>query len=152
MTPQEATEQLFNAAKSGMISDARECIEAGADARAQDEWGMTALHLTAENGHTGVARLLLERGHADQSAPNREGDTPLHLAAYHGHFDLVRLLISRSADATPKNRAGRTPLDLARLQEHEAVARLIEPRAKQQSAHAIGVKARCRQSGDRGVA
>jgi ankyrin repeat protein len=133
MAPEEATEKLFKAARYGNVSDARELIDAGADIHAKDEWQMTPLHLAAENGHTSVARLLIEKGHADRNAPNREGDTPLHLAAYHGHIDLVQLLVSRGADPTLKNGREHTPAHLAVLQDYPAIVNWLEPIVKQQS-------------------
>jgi len=62
MTPALATQKLFEAARSGDVSDARVALDAGADVSATDKSEQTPLHLAAMSGHTGVVRLLMENG------------------------------------------------------------------------------------------
>lgn len=51
----------------------------------------TALHIAAANGHTALARLLLQAG-ADSMAQNRDGQTPSDLANEQGHGSLAHML------------------------------------------------------------
>jgi ankyrin repeat protein len=91
MTPDEATEKLFEAAINGNVSDARTALDAEAEVNARDYAQGTPLHLAAECGNTDVARLLIEKG-ADVNAKNDCQQTPLHLAALHGHADVAKVL------------------------------------------------------------
>lgn len=78
--------------------------------------GHTALHLAARNGHTELARVLIEAGAAlgvgdGALGPPAQaggapapvyGDTPLHLAAYNGQFEIARFLLEED-DKRPTN-------------------------------------------------
>src|SRR5262249_34068173 len=50
---------LVWAAQFGGLGGARELLDQGADPDARDEFGQTALHRTAEEGHVGIVHLLL---------------------------------------------------------------------------------------------
>ena len=54
--------------------------------------GKAALHLAGENGHEGVADVLLWH-RAFVNAKSKLGVTPLHLAAENGYMKLVKVLI-----------------------------------------------------------
>jgi ankyrin repeat protein len=66
-------------------------IDRGADVSAQDEYGLTALHLASLYGHVDIARMLIDHG-ADVSAQDEDGSTALHLALENGHVDLAQML------------------------------------------------------------
>ena len=66
-------------------------LEKGADVKATDRDGRTALIWAAQDGHEAVVRLLLEKG-ADVEAKDRDGRTALIWAAQGGHEAVVRLL------------------------------------------------------------
>jgi hypothetical protein len=57
----------------------------------------TPLHAAVDNGHLGVATLLLERG-ADIGPRDALGRTPLHIASYHGYTEVISLLVDLGAD------------------------------------------------------
>jgi uncharacterized protein len=67
MTPQEATQKLFEAARTGNVGDAKSALDAGADVNARDDRQQTPLHWAAMKGHTDLARLLIDKG-ADLNA------------------------------------------------------------------------------------
>ena len=54
---------------------------------------------SADNGHEGVVRLLINTG-ADVAAATAEGFTVLQLSAARGHSGVLRLLIYAGADVT----------------------------------------------------
>lgn len=58
--------------------------------------GATALSIAAQEGHTSVVAMLLERG-ANTDHIDKYGRTPVKVAAKHGHFNIVRLLESYGA-------------------------------------------------------
>ena len=53
-------------------------LELGADIRAANDAGDTALHGAANAGYAPIVQLLVEKG-ADVNATNRHGNTPLSL-------------------------------------------------------------------------
>ena len=78
-------------------------IAAGADPRAIDRDGNTALHVT---DNADVAQILVDAG-ANPNAANAKGRTPLHEAAT---APLVRVLIRAGAHVDAEDDAGETPL------------------------------------------
>ena len=85
---------------------------------------MTPLHAAVDNGHLGVAMLLLERG-ADIESPDSQSQTALHTASYRGYRELAALLIDHGADTNHPDVRGRTPLYLASLRGHDDTVRLL---------------------------
>ena len=53
--------------------------------------------LACQNGHCGVAELLLDRG-ADVGQAKQGGDTALTMAYHSGHRNVAELLLSRGAE------------------------------------------------------
>ncbi|MCR2048833.1 ankyrin repeat domain-containing protein [Acetatifactor muris] len=81
-----------------------------------DNQGETAIHLAAENGHTTMLKVMLEKGvnvNLTEDAPAEAGTSPLHLACANGHVDVVKLLMDAGADDTVKTINGETPAHLA---------------------------------------
>ena len=99
-------------------------LEKGADVRAANHDGVTALMLAAEGGHEAVAQLLLQHG-ADVAAASNDGATALMLAAQGGHEAVAQLLLQHGADVAAASNDGATALMLAAQGGHEAVAQLL---------------------------
>ncbi len=91
MTLEVATNQLFEAARTGNVDAARVALDAGANVNARDDEGQTPLHWAAECGHIATARLLVEAA-ADIAAKDRWRETPLKKAAKHRHGEIVQML------------------------------------------------------------
>ena len=68
--------------------------------------------MAAEQGHVGVARLLLDHG-ADVTATTHEGATALHWAAFHDHVEVAALLMSHGAPLDVRDSSGKTAAALA---------------------------------------
>ena len=63
----------------------------------------TALAIASSFGHTGVMRVLIEKGGADLDAQHPfAGTTPLHWAAEMGRVDAIALLCEAGADVEAK--------------------------------------------------
>ena len=102
----------------------RSLVERGADAAAQDNNGLSPLHLASSWGHIYLACLFVRRG-ADVTGRSKHGLTPLHLALQHGFVEVARFLIERGADATARHNNGSTPLHLASFLGNIELVQLI---------------------------
>jgi len=83
--------RLRNAAKSGDLEGVKRALEAGADVKAKNTMGDTALMLASKNGNTEIVKLLIEKG-ADVNAKDSKGNTALMLASKEQHTEIVNLL------------------------------------------------------------
>lgn len=72
----------------------------GADPRAADHEGRTALHFAALVAEPDVAALLIDAG-ADIDVLNRDGYSPLGVACASGNWRLARFLLERKAKPEP---------------------------------------------------
>ena len=110
----ELTQALLKAAERDDATEiARQLVELGADVKAKDEKGETALLFAASRGNLNLARLLLDRG-ADPNARNDYGRTVLCQASgYDAKPELVRLLLEKGANPNLADSEGETPLMLA---------------------------------------
>ncbi|KAH9046078.1 ankyrin repeat-containing domain protein [Lactarius hengduanensis] len=81
-----------------MLEIIRLLLSHGADTRAEDNSGMTPLHLAADSGaSTEVMKLLIGHG-ADVNAKTDDLRTPLHLASQNESLEVVRFLVEHGAD------------------------------------------------------
>lgn len=84
-----------------------------------------AFYVACRNGHTDVARFLLEQG-AAPDARGFFGGTGLHWAAINGHAETVRMLLGAGADPYLKDeRWESTPLGYAREGKQEEIVALL---------------------------
>lgn len=79
----------------------------------------------AVQGHTEVARCLLDFGAALDGTEWEMGRTALYMAAGRGHVSFVDLLLSRGANPSLRRAGGRTPLGIAAYNGHTEVVRLL---------------------------
>ena len=76
------------------------------DVSKQDEFGRSALHQAAENGHKEIVEMLLAKG-ADINATDKYGSTALQYAAGNMQMEIFEmLLLAKGADvnASDENR------------------------------------------------
>jgi ankyrin repeat protein len=71
--------------------------------------GMTPLQYAARDGHTEIARILLDAG-ADKEKVEANQITPLTMAITNGQMEIAQLLIDRKANVNAVDFYGRTPL------------------------------------------
>ena len=87
----EELDALFDAAKTGNVTDAKKAIADDLDVNARDDEGMTPLLYAVWEGHREIVELLLANG-ADTSAKNPDGQTPLDLAIEYDDTEIIDLL------------------------------------------------------------
>jgi ankyrin repeat protein len=109
--------ELHAAVRRGDLPALRRLLEADpglANARSEtDARGTFPLHVAAESGQTGAARLLLEYG-ADISALDLENDAiALGWAAFFGRPEVVSVLLTAGSNPNQRNKHGLTPLGCA---------------------------------------
>lgn len=92
---------LIDAAKRKDVAQVQSLLNRGADVKAKNKEGETALMSAAIQDRSDIAQLLISHG-ADVAAKLPNGWTALMLAAVMGHTDIVRLLISHGADVNVK--------------------------------------------------
>ena len=122
----QGSRALCSAARSGSLQCLALLLEARAEVDLPDGEGFTSLHLAAEMGCPGVAKLLLEAsadadnliGNLRDSLPfSQEDSTALHLSAMHGHTEVVRLLLDARAQFF-KREDGESPLHCGAANGH----------------------------------
>jgi uncharacterized protein len=121
---------LINAAESKDFDAALKLLAGGADARAKDVDGTTALHWAAHFGNAELADKLIRAG-AEVNVANDYGSTPMMEAATIGNADVLKLLLKAKADVESPNREGQTALmAVARTGNVEAAKVLLKAGAK----------------------
>jgi ankyrin repeat protein len=109
--------ELHDAVKLGGLERMRALLDQDrrlANSRSEtDERGTYPLHVAAEFGQAGAARLLLEYG-ADVSLLDTENDAiPLSWAAFFGRPEVVAVLLEAGSAPSQRNKHGLTPLGCA---------------------------------------
>src|SRR5215468_8733236 len=100
---------LIAAAESKNHDAAMQLIAAGADVRAKDVDGTTALHWAAHYVDVELVDALIKKG-ADVNAANDYGSSPMMEAATLGSAAVLKLLLKAGADVDSPNPEGQTAL------------------------------------------
>ncbi|MCH5285698.1 MAG: SprT-like domain-containing protein [Akkermansiaceae bacterium] len=106
---QKAREILCDAISDGEIELATYLLSIGVSPQSTNEYGVSALHLAAEQENPAFLRLLLDAG-ADMHCLSKQGATLLHTAAGRGRAENIRLLLAAGADVNARDKHNRTPL------------------------------------------
>ncbi len=101
-------------------------IERGADIRARNSGGFTALHAAAYVGDADTASKLLGTGANVNDQENKAGVTPLSVAAEQGHVEMTRVLVEHGADLEAGERNGYTPLSRALWRDRKEMVSLLQ--------------------------
>ena len=118
----EGQTPLMFAAAFGSLDAMKLLIANGADAKAVNAAGITALHLAV--GDARKVRLLLENG-ADVNTSSLLGRTPLLVAAgTYGSIETVRLLLDNAAAVNGADTTGMAPVIAAAAKGDSAVGGL----------------------------
>ena len=120
---QAAGSDIFEAARSNKVAEAKQLIQDHADVSKAGPDGFTPLILAAYNGNPEMVDLLLEN-HADVHAVSRMGNA-LMAASFRGYTDIVAKLLRAGARVNDVNDAGGTALMYAALSGRTDVIRLL---------------------------
>jgi len=120
---------LIYASREGQIEMVKMLLEEeGADVNARNRYDNTPLMIAIRNGHTEIARMLIDRG-ADVNIKSNDGKTALLWASLRGQTEIVRLLIQNGADVSvKKDNDGNTALLWASRNSHIEIAELLSRR------------------------
>jgi uncharacterized protein len=100
-------------------------IEAGAEVKAQNDYGATPMSEAAVVGNVKVLRRLIEAG-ADVESPNADGQTALMIVARTSNVEAARLLIKHRAKVNAREQwRGQTPLMWAAAEAQPAMVKLL---------------------------
>lgn len=109
------TTPLFSdLANSSSLESAKLSISYGADIRAVDKVGMTALHYAAKNPLVQKMKFILDQGF-DVECVTRSNYSALHYAAYHSNPEVCEYLLNHGAMVNRRDSMEYTPLHLARM-------------------------------------
>ena len=100
-------------------------LELGANVKATDQLGNTALHIAASSGYVSIASTLLEHG-AVVNVCNQQNKTPLELAVQKGYVNTAKVLLDHGASATCVTKYLHLFSQLNVGYEQEFIKRLIE--------------------------
>jgi uncharacterized protein len=121
---------LIAAAESKNHDAALKLIESGADVRAKDVDGTTALHWAAHHSDVALVEKLLKAG-AEVNVSNDYGSSPIMEAAIVGNAAVLKLLLKAGADVESPNPEGQTVLmAVARTGNLEAAKVVLSHRPK----------------------
>jgi ankyrin repeat protein len=112
----DGTTPLMRAVHGQMPNTAQLLIDAGADVRKANSYGVTALYIAARAGDSVATRMLLAAGADANAALPASGETVLMTAAKSGNADVVRALLTGGNDS----------VSLEALGEARAAARVAE--------------------------
>jgi len=112
--------ELLKRAGCGDLDGAKRLIQQGVRVDTMNCLNQTALYWACENGHTEVAKYLLDNG----ASVNLGDDKPLIAAVKYNHYDCVKLLLKYHADANCTNTEQKSPMSVA-LQEQPDDFKLI---------------------------
>jgi uncharacterized protein len=116
-------------------------LRAGADANAQNRYGVRPLLIACRNGDQASVESLLQ-AQVEVNATGPGGETPLMVAARHGSAAVIRQLLQAEAKVASADRAGQTAVMWAAAAGNvEALELLIENGADFQQALPSGFNA-----------
>lgn len=77
----------------------------------------TPLHVAAENGHTNVVEILVDKFKASITARTIDGDTLMHIAAMSGHAQTALAFLKRGVPLHMPNKVLYSCSDLQKQQQ-----------------------------------
>jgi ankyrin repeat protein len=99
------TPLMIAAACDGCAAAVKLLLEKGADPKAKDARGITALNAAADANDLETMKLLIAKG-AEADHQDESGNTPLQSAATNCNYDAAKMLLAKGANVNAANRSG----------------------------------------------
>jgi ankyrin repeat protein len=109
-------------AESGDVDELRRALEEGCGVNARGRWDMTALMLSAREGHEDCVDMLISHGADVNAVSSENGNTALGLAVMTGSEAVVRRLVRAGADPV---RGDKPALHWAANRDHLEICRFL---------------------------
>jgi len=116
---------LMVACQEGRVKEFSILMSKGANYKALDDTGFTALHFAANSGNIECMNVLLGLEGVSINLACEQGYTPLIRAAMNGHGRSVEILLSAGANVRPKCSQGNNAIQWALMRGHTNVARIL---------------------------
>lgn len=120
---------LHNACLLGDVVISEMLLQKGADVLAENDDGMTSLHLACLEGHTEIVKQILKYGlayrHRLVSYLDAKKNTPLHLACESGFREIVQAILLHNGDAGALNVDEVAPVHIAARQGFVEIANIL---------------------------
>lgn len=110
MSVEQLQSKLLSWVRHKKLPEVSHALHRGVDIEARDEHGNTALIVAAQNGHTALVKMLVDKG-ADVGAVNGKRNTPLHYAVAYDFKEIADMLLLAGADEYIQNTNGLTPYE-----------------------------------------
>jgi ankyrin repeat protein len=121
----DGTTALHWAVRSDDMETAKLLLQAGANVKLADRYGITPLKLAAENGSAAMIEILLKAG-ADANTTLPNGETTLMTAAHTGKPDAISMLLTHGAKPNEReSRFGETAMMWAAAENNGAAIRVL---------------------------
>ncbi|KAG8178987.1 hypothetical protein JTE90_012500 [Oedothorax gibbosus] len=120
-----STAALFLAALDGQENIVNALLLKGADINSTNDNNATALHISANQGHNDVVKVLLKYNSKLYKRVNNEGLTPLHLAVISGHDKVVSTLLNAGANPCLADNYNQTSIELAVAHDKFQIVKII---------------------------
>ncbi|TFB03946.1 Ankyrin-3 [Trichoderma ghanense] len=89
---------LSQAARNNHAGVVRTLLKHNANVETRHRWDRTVIHHVAGQGHSEIAKILVEEGKIDIEIKDEDGFTTLYFGCIWGHHDVVKLLLDMGAD------------------------------------------------------
>jgi uncharacterized protein len=117
-------QMLIAASERGDLPAVERLLAEGADVKARDGRGRTALLAATHGNRVAVARTLIAAG-ADVNAKDSIEDTPYLYAGAEGRIEILNMTLAAGADLKATNRYGGTALIPAAHHGHPEAVRIL---------------------------